>query len=87
MCSLLKLSKKNFLLNKYDAYYFYKAEGPTLTWFDILRSEEVDSMLSKFIYINQYLYYIIYKDAHFVDVYTLNSRMDKHYIEYRLGKL
>lgn len=71
---------------KKESFYFYRVGYRVIEYFDVVRSEETQNTLYKFVYISDYLYYLIYKDAHYVDVYTLNTNLNKHYIEYRLGK-
>lgn len=67
-------------------YYFYNFNGPNITKFDKVDSSDIQFSVSKFIYISEFIYYIIYSDARFVDLYKLNTITKKHYIEYRLGK-
>jgi len=68
-----------------DSFYFYHVVGKDIYCFDVVRSDEVEHLLYKFVYISEYLYYLIYKDAHYVDVYKLNANLRQHSIEYRLG--
>jgi hypothetical protein len=71
---------------KYDAFFFYRINNSNLECFDVVTSDETEDVLSKFIYINEFLYYIIYQKAPYFDVYTLNTHLNKHFIEYRLSK-
>ena len=68
-------------------YYLYSFHGSNITLFDSVNAKDTQFSVSKFIYISEFLYYIIYSDAKFVDVYKLSTLTNKHYIEYRLGML
>lgn len=82
---IVKAYKEEWLRATKTAFYFYKVNGTNLTIFDKVTSEETSSRAVKFVYINDFLYYIIYKGEHYVDVYSLNTKLNRHYIEYRLG--
>ena len=55
-------------------YYFYNFTGPNIANFDKVSSTDTQFSVSKFIYISEFLYYIIYYDACFVDLYKLNTK-------------
>lgn len=72
-------------VKKYS-YYFFNLNN-TISAFDKISSDETQQSVKKFIYISANLYYIIYENTTYIDVYTLAKAQNRHFIEFRLCKL
>ena len=82
---IVQATKWKFGIIEEDSFFFYRVKNDHITLFDTVYAKETKDFMNKFVYVENSLYYIIYSLTSYIDIYTLNSYQNKHYIEYTIN--